>query len=113
MRIAIFGGSFDPIHNEHVQLARFAIDELGLDKLFIMPAYAPPHKKGKTLSPDADRLTMCRLACAHLEKAEVSDYEIAKQGSNSNSTPDEPIVIESIVVDTKGGDYSVVEKIPD
>ena len=40
-------------------------------------------------------------------------YEIAKQGSNSNSTPDEPIVIESIVVDTKGGDYSVVEKIPD
>ena len=80
MRIAIFGGSFDPIHNEHVQLARFAINELGLDKLFIMPAYAPPHKKGKTLSPDADRLEMCRLACAHLEKAEVSDYEIAKQG---------------------------------
>lgn len=40
-------------------------------------------------------------------------YEIAKQGSNSNSTPDEPIVIERIVVDTKGGDYSVVEKIPD
>lgn len=40
-------------------------------------------------------------------------YEIAKQGSNSNSTPDEPIVIERIDVDTKGGDYSVVEKIPD
>ncbi len=80
MRIAIFGGSFDPIHTEHVRLAEFAIAELGLDKLFIMPAYAPPHKKGKTLSPDEDRLEMCRLACAHLDKVEVSDYEIAKKG---------------------------------
>ncbi len=80
MRIAIFGGSFDPIHTEHVRLAEFAIAELGLDKLFIMPAYAPPHKKGKMLSPDEDRLEMCRLACAHLDKVEVSDYEIAKKG---------------------------------
>lgn len=80
MRIAIFGGSFDPIHTEHVRLAEFAIAELGLDKLFLMPAYAPPHKKGKMLSPDEDRLEMCRLACAHLDKVEVSDYEIAKKG---------------------------------
>ena len=80
MRIAVFGGSFDPIHTEHVRLAEYAIAELGLDKLFLMPAYAPPHKKGKTLSPDGDRLEMCRLACAHLEKVEVSDYEIAKKG---------------------------------
>ena len=80
MRIAIFGGSFDPIHTEHVRLAEFAVAELGLDKLFIMPAYAPPHKKGKTLSPDEDRLEMCRLACAHLKEVEVSDYEISKKG---------------------------------
>lgn len=80
MRIAIFGGSFDPIHTEHVRLAEFAVAELGLDKLFIMPAYAPPHKKGKTLSPDEDRLEMCRLACSHLKEVEVSDYEIAKKG---------------------------------
>jgi len=40
-------------------------------------------------------------------------YEIAKQGNNYNSTPAEPIIIESIVVDEKGGDYSLVEKIPD
>ena len=80
MRIAIFGGSFDPIHTEHVRLAEFAIAELNLDKLLLMPAYAPPHKKGKTLSPDEDRLAMCRLATAHLDKVEVSDYEIAKKG---------------------------------
>ena len=40
-------------------------------------------------------------------------YEIAKQGNNYNSTPAKPIIIESIVVDEKGGDYSLVEKIPD
>ncbi len=80
MRIAIFGGSFDPVHNEHVRLAEFALAELALDKLFVMPAYAPPHKKGKTLSPNEDRLETCRLAFAHLDKVEVSDYEIAKEG---------------------------------
>lgn len=80
MRIAVFGGSFDPVHTEHVKLVEFAIKELALDKLFVMPAFAPPHKKGKTLSSDEHRLNMCRLAFAHLEKAEVSDYEIAKGG---------------------------------
>ena len=80
MRIGIFGGSFDPVHSEHIRLAEFALAELCLDKLFVMPAYAPPHKKGKTLSPDEDRLELCRLAFAHINKVEVSDYEISKGG---------------------------------
>ena len=81
-RIAVFGGSFDPVHNEHVSLAKAAIEGLGLDKLFVMPAFAPPHKPGKTLSPDADRLEMCRLAFEGLPQAEVSDYEIARGGTS-------------------------------
>ncbi len=80
MRIAIFGGSFDPVHTEHVRLAARAIDELALDKLFVVPAYAPPHKPGKILSPDADRLEMCRLAFADLPKVEVSDFEMRQGG---------------------------------
>ena len=44
MRIAVFGGSFDPVHTEHIRLAQAAIEELGLDKLFVMPAHTPPHK---------------------------------------------------------------------
>ena len=80
MRRGIFGGSFDPVHSEHIRLAEFALAELCLDKLFVMPAYAPPHKKGKTLSPDEDRLELCRLAFAHIDKVEVSDYEISKGG---------------------------------
>ncbi len=80
MRIAIFGGSFDPVHTEHVRLARQAIAELALDKLFVMPAYAPPHKPGKILSPDAHRLEACRLAFADLPQVEVSDFEMRQGG---------------------------------
>ena len=80
MRIAVFGGSFDPVHTEHIKLVEFALAELNLDKLFVMPASAPPHKKGKALSSDEARLEMCRRAFAHLDKVVVSDYEIAKGG---------------------------------
>lgn len=82
MKIAVFGGSFDPVHVEHIRLAEAAIEELGLDKLFVMPAHTPPHKKGKTLSADADRLELCRLAFEDIEKVEVSDYEIAQGGTS-------------------------------
>ncbi|MBE7084973.1 MAG: nicotinate (nicotinamide) nucleotide adenylyltransferase [Clostridiales bacterium] len=82
MRIGIFGGSFDPVHVEHVRLARSAIDSLALDKLFVLPAHTPPHKRGKTLSGDKERLEMCRLAFSSLPKVEVSDYEIAQGGTS-------------------------------
>ncbi len=82
MRIAVFGGSFDPVHTEHVRLAEVAVAELALDRLFVVPAHAPPHKKGKELSADEDRLEMCRRAFAHLPKVTVSDYEIAKGGTS-------------------------------
>lgn len=82
MRIAVFGGSFDPAHTEHIRLARAAIDELALDELFVMPAFAPPHKKGKTLTSDEERLEMCRIAFQDVEKASVSDYEIARRGTS-------------------------------
>lgn len=82
MRIGIFGGSFDPVHKEHINFARAAIACLRLDKLFVMPAFAPPHKMGRTLSPDEDRLETCRLAFSSLPQVEVSDYEISRQGTS-------------------------------
>lgn len=81
-KIAIFGGSFDPVHTEHVRLAEAAIKELDLDKLVVMPAFAPPHKPGKELAPDCDRLEMCRIAFSHLNEAIVSDYEISQGGTS-------------------------------
>ncbi len=82
MRIAVFGGSFDPVHTEHVRLVEAAIRELSLDKLIVMPAGAPPHKKGKRLTAAEDRLEMCRLAFQDFERVEISDYEIAKGGTS-------------------------------
>lgn len=82
MNIGIFGGSFDPIHIEHIRMAKSAIDTLCLDKLIIMPASTPPHKQGKRLSPAAARLHACTLAFENEPKVEVSDYEIEKQGTS-------------------------------
>ena len=82
MRIGIFGGSFDPVHREHVHFVGAAIDCLRLDKVFVMPAHTPPHKPYRVLSSDADRLEMCRLAFSHLPEVIVSDYEILQGGTS-------------------------------
>ncbi|MBQ7879764.1 MAG: nicotinate (nicotinamide) nucleotide adenylyltransferase, partial [Clostridia bacterium] len=57
-----------------------AVKSLRLDRLIVMPVSAPPHKKGKALSPDNDRLKACEIAFAHLPQAEVSDFEIESGG---------------------------------
>ena len=82
MKIGIFGGSFDPVHKEHVRLAKEAVKGLSLDKLIVVPAGLPPHKQGKRLAPAKDRLAMCRIAFSDVEKAEISDFEIAQGGAS-------------------------------
>ena len=82
MRIAIFGGSFDPVHKEHIHFVRAAIDCLRLDKVLVMPAHTPPHKPYRVLAPDTDRLEMCRLAFSSLPQVEISDYEILQGGTS-------------------------------
>lgn len=82
MKVGIFGGSFDPVHNEHVAIARSAIKQLGLDKLFIIPAYVAPHKKDKALTDGALRLKLCRAAFKGLDGAEACDYELSCGGTS-------------------------------
>lgn len=82
MRIGIFGGSFDPVHNEHLAMAESAVQTLALDRLFVMPAHTPPHKRDKKLTSDEDRLSLCRAAFSGREKIEVSDYEISRGGTS-------------------------------
>ena len=77
MRIAIFGGSFNPVHNEHINLAAAARRALGLDKIIVVPSHVTPLKNGRLTVPPADRFNMCKLA---FDGAEVSDYEIAAGG---------------------------------
>jgi nicotinate-nucleotide adenylyltransferase len=62
MRIAFFGGSFDPPHRGHMAIAHEAIERLSLDRVLVAPAGAQPLKSGAHLSSFEDRLAMVRLA---------------------------------------------------
>ena len=76
MRIGIYGGSFNPVHNGHIHLAETAVKELELDRLYLLPSKKSPHRSMAEYAPDEDRLEMLRLACNNKEKLYVSDYEI-------------------------------------
>lgn len=80
MRVAVFGGSFDPVHLEHVRLAETAVEKLRLDKLIVMPSFVAPHKAGGAAIGGAERLALCRLAFRGRDRIEVSPYEIEKGG---------------------------------
>ena len=82
MNIVIFGGSFDPVHAEHIALAQAAKRQLAADKVIVVPAFVPPHKREKNMAPAEDRLAMAKLAFAGVEGAEVSAYEISAGGTS-------------------------------
>ncbi len=74
MKVGIFGGAFDPVHSEHLNIALAALKELDLDRLLIVPTFDPPHKKGATASFE-DRLEMARRVFSFDDRIEVSDME--------------------------------------
>jgi nicotinate-nucleotide adenylyltransferase len=63
-RIALFGGTFDPIHLGHLAVARAAVRRFHLDRVFFIPSANPPHKPANELLPFAHRFAMVALACA-------------------------------------------------
>ncbi len=82
MKIALFGGSFDPVHREHVRLAEAAVKALGLDKIVILPSFVAPHKSHGAFASGEVRLQMCRIAFSKLKEAEVSDFELNAGGTS-------------------------------
>jgi len=64
MRLALFGGTFDPVHNAHLTVAREAADQFRLDQVWFVPAAHPPHKFTRTGERFEDRCQMVELACA-------------------------------------------------
>ena len=79
--IGILGGTFDPVHVEHVRLAKCAIKELGLNKLLVMPTFLSPHKTTNP-APAKDRFAMLKKAFEGVNEVEVSDFEILKEGKS-------------------------------
>ncbi len=74
-RMALFGGTFDPIHNGHVQMALEFARRLQLDRVLLMPTFVPPHKMKQQMASVEDRLAMCRLVAQEHPVLEVSDLE--------------------------------------
>lgn len=79
-RIGIIGGTFDPIHLAHVNIAREAKERLNLDKVIFIPAGSQPLKIDKKVTRASLRFNMVEKAIEGYEGFEVSDYEIEKQG---------------------------------
>ena len=79
-KIGLFGGSFDPIHNGHLQIAARAQEQLLIDRVIFIPASIPPHKQHLTLTEENHRLRMVQLAVEKYSNFEVSDIEIKRSG---------------------------------
>ncbi len=80
MKTGLYGGTFSPPHLGHIRAAECFVRGMDLDRLIIMPAGIPPHKKVSCPIPSNKRLEMVRLAFDGL--GEVSDYEIQKEGAS-------------------------------
>ena len=87
MKIGIYGGSFNPVHNGHVRVARAALAELALDRLIVVPAAVNPFKadassQGGGTPPHLayDRLLLVRAAFNGMEKVVVDDRELKRGG---------------------------------
>ena len=81
-RIVIYGGSFNPVHNGHIALARHMMEALHPRKMLLMPTASPPHKQvGEAdLVSGEHRMAMCRLAVGQVEGLTVCGYEMEKGG---------------------------------
>jgi nicotinate-nucleotide adenylyltransferase len=80
-RTALFGGTFDPVHNAHLLIARAALERFGLARVLFVPAANPPHKMAGAVAPYEDRVRMLEIACSGERAFEVSRIE---EGSKRN-----------------------------
>jgi len=78
--LAIFGGSFNPVHLGHLIIAECCLEQAHLDRVLFMPAATPPHKQNSLLAHCADRAEMLRLALASHDKLDVSLIECKRGG---------------------------------
>jgi nicotinate-nucleotide adenylyltransferase len=88
MRIAFFGGTFDPPHRGHIAIARAAITRLALDQVLVAPVATQPLKGGSGHSSFEDRLAMVRLAVAGEPGLTASDVDAPLPGGRPNYTFD-------------------------
>lgn len=78
MKIGIFGGSFNPVHQGHILLAKTAVSELNLDKVIFVPSFQTPLKKAVLFLPTEERVRFLKAAIKKYKRFELSDWEIRR-----------------------------------
>lgn len=82
MKIAIFGGTFDPPHLGHISIAKYAYEHLQLDKFLFIPNGTPAYKtNSRRVSDKYDRLNMLKIALKDLNWCDISTIEIDREGN--------------------------------
>lgn len=84
--LGIFGGTFDPIHNAHLSVARAAADRFRLGRLLFIPSARPPHRREGPFAGYEDRFAMVELACGEDARFEASRLEAEGEVSYSIDT---------------------------
>ena len=79
-RIALYGGSFNPIHSGHLIIARAVAEQLDLTRVILLPSKHPPHKQAEALLDAAHRAEMVRLAIPDEPLFEFSDFDLTRDG---------------------------------
>lgn len=87
-RIAVYGGTFDPVHTGHEAVARNLTELFALDEFVFVPAYVAPHKRGRKVSPALDRYAMLALATQDERLFRVSAVEV--------NAPERPYTVETL-----------------
>jgi len=82
LKIAVFGGAFNPVHNGHIHLAEQYIQLLKPDKMLVIPTANPPHKAGDAFVGEQHRLNMLETAFSGSSCVEISDMEFKMQGKS-------------------------------
>src|SRR5215813_11505624 len=87
-RAAIYGGTFDPVHNGHLKVARGVQKLFELDEVILIPACVPPHKRGAGITSAFHRFAMLALATEHDKRLTVSTAELDQ--------PDRPYAVDTV-----------------
>lgn len=82
MKIGIFGGTFNPVHNGHFNCLVSVMNKMKFDKMIVLPDRIPPHKQAVSLASGEDRLNMCKLAFNGVQGVECSDWELKQAGKS-------------------------------
>jgi nicotinate-nucleotide adenylyltransferase len=101
MRVALFGGSFDPPHHGHMAIASAAADVFDLDSVLFAPVGRQPLKSGGTPTPFADRLAMVELACQADPRFAASELDAPRADGAPNYTVDTLAMLQESMPDAR------------